>query len=593
MGALSMEHEDGVGAGTSLDLGAGPLIGRVARLDRHGIGIHMFKPDLVARVTVFNLVAISAGDEYMIGLVDGVTVLPHGEESVLDHGSEQAAAEVLAEVQLQAIGSFRPQAGSAGWFTRGASVYPRMGADCHLIDGERLTRFLGVLAEEVDPEERLVLGRYVGARDAIAVADGNRLFQRHVALLGSTGAGKSWTVSLILERAARLDHANIIVFDMHGEYTPLTKYRDDAAPVARGLRLAGPADLGHADPNLLYLPYWLLRRDELMTLVLNPNDPYGPEQVLRFTEHVQTLKQIALIDAGRDDAVTRFTVDSPLPYRLESLIQMLTNDNTEKIPQHPSNRLDPGPYFGQMTGFISRLEARAADPRYGFIFDPPEQVLDYGWLTETAATLLQSGAGGTGIKIIDLSEVPRTVLPIVVGVLARFVFDVQFWMDPEERVPITLVCDEAHLYLPAGSDTLPTHRAALGAFESIAKEGRKYGVGLMVASQRPTDVSPTVLSQCNNFIVMRISDDRDQAVIERLLPETVPGIKGVLPILDVGEGVVIGDATLLTSRVKFDPPEVRPSSATQPYWTIWTEQPSSRNAIDAGVEALRNQLRPD
>jgi DNA helicase HerA-like ATPase len=205
--------------------------------------------------------------------------------------------------------------------------------------------------------------------------------------------------------------------------------------------------------------------------------------------------------------------------------------------------------------------------------------------------LLQSGSGDTGIKIIDLSEVPRTVLPIVVGVLARFVFDVQFWIEPSKRVPITLVCDEAHLYLPAGEGRIPNQEAALAAFESIAKEGRKYGLGLLIASQRPTDVSVTVLSQCNNFVVMRITDDRDQAMIERLLPESVPGIKGVLPVLDVGEGVVIGDATVLTSRVKFDPPRIKPSSATQRYWSMWSEQPSSRDAINAGVEALRNQQR--
>src|SRR5262249_38492592 len=154
-------------------------------------------------------------------------------------------------------------------------------------------------------------------------------------------------------------------------------------------------------------------------------------------------------------------------------------------------------------------------------------------------------------------------LPIVVGVLARFVFDVQFWINPSQRMPITMVCDEAHLYLPEGEERIPNQQAALAAFESIAKEGRKYGLGLLIASQRPTDVSATVLSQCNNFVVMRITDDRDQAMIERLLPESVPGIKGVLPVLDVGEGVVIGDATVLTSRVKFDPPQIKPSSATQ------------------------------
>ena len=116
-------------------------------------------------------------------------------------------------------------------------------------------------------------------------------------------------------------------------------------------------------------------------------------------------------------------------------------------------------------------------------------------------------------------------------------------------------------------------------------------MGLLIVTQRPSDVSRTILSQCNNFIVMRVANDEDQAMIERLAPETVAGVKGVLPVLDIGEAVVIGDALMLTSRVKFDTPRVKPSSATQRYWSMWSQTPSSSDAIKAGVEALRNQLR--
>jgi hypothetical protein len=490
------------------------------------------------------------------------------------------------------IGAFTAgEAGAPGTFTRGASSYPHVGGACHLIDGQPLHAFMQILAEEVAPGQRLVLGRYVSGNGALAVADGNRLFQRHLAMLGSTGAGKSWAVALMLERAARLPHANLVVFDLHGEYTPLTQSVNGREPVARGLRIAGPGDIGQTSDDVLYLPYWLLKRDEMMTLVLNDNDPDGPDQILRFTEHVQTLKQIGLVDFGREDSITRFTVDSPIPYRLDNLIRMLDQDNTEKIPQHPSNRVEPGPYYGRLTGFITRLLARTQDPRFGFIFDAPPGTLGYEWLTDTAARLLESGPGPTGIKIIDLSQVPSAALPIVIGVLARFIYDVQFWMEPERRVPISLVCDEAHLYLPAREDREPIHQAALSAFEGIAKEGRKYGVGLLVVSQRPSDVSKTILSQCNNFIVMRVANDQDQAMIERLAPEMVAGVKGVLPVLDVGEAVVIGDALMLTSRIRFDAPRLKPNSATQRYWTMWTEQPSSREAIHASVEALRNQIR--
>jgi Helicase HerA, central domain len=579
-------ENDSVEFDGTLDLSVGPLLGVVRRLDRSWIEVELSDRELAPRVTVSDLVALPTATQFVVGIIEAVT-------RRADEGKGEAGQdECPIDLRIMPIGAFTAgETGAPGSFTRGASSYPHIGGDCHLIDGQPLHAFMQILAEDVAAGQRLVLGRYVGGNGAPAVADGNRLFQRHLALLGSTGAGKSWAVALMLERAARLPHANLIVFDLHGEYTPLTQSVNGLEPVARGLRVAGPGDLGRLSDDLLYLPYWLLRRDELMSLVLNENDPYSPDQILRFTEHVQTLKQVSLVDIGREDEVTRFTVDSPIPYRVENLIRMLEQDNTERIPQHPSNRVEPGPYYGRLTGFIARLFARTQDPRFGFIFDAPPETLSYEWLTDTAATLLESGPGSKGVKIIDLSQVPSAALPIVIGVLARFIYDVQFWMEPERRVPISLVCDEAHLYLPSHEEREPIHEAALSAFESIAKEGRKYGVGLLVVSQRPSDVSRTILSQCNNFIVMRVANDQDQAMIERLAPEMVAGVKGVLPVLDVGEAVVIGDALMLTSRIRFDMPRLKPSSATQRYWSMWSEQPSSRDAINAGVEALRNQLR--
>jgi DNA helicase HerA-like ATPase len=240
---------------------------------------------------------------------------------------------------------------------------------------------------------------------------------------------------------------------------------------------------------------------------------------------------------------------------------------------------------------ITRLEARAADPRYGFIFNPPDDTLAYPWLSEAVTKLLLAGGEGAGIKIVNLSEVPSVILPMVAGVLARLVYDVQFWTNPDRRAPVALVCDEAHLYVPARDDAGHAHRTALETYESIAKEVRKYGVSLLVASQRPSDISGTIVSQCNNFIIMRLSNDHDRAAIERLVPEALSSTTGVIPALDVAEAVLIGDALPLPTRIKFDPPAIKPVSATQPYWSLWAERPSSSDAIAAGAEALRNRLR--
>ena len=561
-----------------LHFNAGLVLGRVAQVDSSCARIQLLDPEVAARVTVSDLLALDAGDgEYSIGLVEAATGETEGPP---------------ASIRAILIGTFR-RATEAGpvVFTRGSGVHPHIGSECWLIEGALLGRFMSILGEGVPPGERLALGRFVADHAAPAIADGNRLFQRHAALLGSTGAGKSWAVATILERAGRLRHPNLIVFDMHGEYLPLTQGADGREPLARRLSIAGPADLASPDDDALYLPYWMLSCEEVLALTLDRTDPHVSTQALRFAHHVRRLKEATLRDVDREDALRTFNANSPVPYRLEHLLSWLVRDDTEKIPQHPSGKLEPGPYAGRLTGLISRLEARMADPRYGFIFSPHDQTLEYGWLMEAAASLLDSGPERPGIKVVDFSEVPSEILPLVAGVLARLIYNVQLWIDPAVRTPICVVCDEAHLYLPVHAESGPVQRAALETFEAIAKEGRKYGIALLVVSQRPADISRTILSQCNNFIVMRLTSDEDQAVVERLVPETLGAVTSILPLLEVGEAMVLGDALLLPTRLKFDAPALRPASATQPFWTKWGDQGSSMSAIAAGVEAFRNQLR--
>ena len=224
------------------------------------------------------------------------------------------------------------------------------------------------------------------------------------------------------------------------------------------------------------------------------------------------------------------------------------------------------------------------------MFTPPAKANTYGWLADQTARLLGSNVG-KGIKIIDFSEVPSDVLPVVTGTLARLLYDVQFWMDPLKRTPVTLLCDEAHLYLPVRDDADAVQRQALGAFERIAKEGRKYGFSLLVVSQRPSDVSKTILSQCNNFLSLRLTNDTDQAVIKRLMPDSLAGLTSILPLLDTGEALMLGDAVLLPSRIKLDRPTIAPDSATRDFWKDWGTQAPDVEAINRAVEALRRQTR--
>jgi DNA helicase HerA-like ATPase len=209
-------------------------------------------------------------------------------------------------------------------------------------------------------------------------------------------------------------------------------------------------------------------------------------------------------------------------------------------------------------------------------------------------TCLMSGSHGkhskNGVKVIDFSEVPSDVLPLVIGLVARLVFAVQQWTDSENRHPISLFCDEAHLYIPERTNQDAAAELGLKSFERIAKEGRKYGVSLTVISQRPAEVNRTVMSQCSNFISLRLSNAEDQAVIKRLLPDNLVGLTDMLPVLDIGEALIVGDACLLPTRVSIAEPSIKPESATIKFWREWSNKDAVQ-AIEKAVSGLRKQSK--
>ncbi|MBR1066500.1 DUF87 domain-containing protein [Bradyrhizobium liaoningense] len=370
------------------------------------------------------------------------------------------------------------------------------------------------------------------------------------------------------------------------EYAPLAD--KNAGGFAQRFRIAGPGDLEKPGEEVLFLPYWLLNRDEMLSMILDRSDQNAPNQASRFTLHVRNLKGETLEAEKREAVKKTFTVDSPIPYDVRRLLKLLDIDNTTK----GMGKTGPikGEWEDKLTRFLSRLEAKLDDRRYGFMFAPPVQAMSYDWLAKQVLKLLASN-GGSGIKVIDFSEVPADVLPIVTGTLARLLYEVQFWMSPKNRTPVTLLCDEAHLYLPVRDDADAVQRQALGSFERIAKEGRKYGFSLLVVSQRPSDVSRTILSQCNNFLALRLTNETDQGVIKRLMPDSLVGLTSILPLLDTGEALLLGDAMLLPTRIKLDIPKVTPDSATRDFWKEWgTVQPKD-DAIRSAIECLRSQVR--
>lgn len=568
-------------------------LGRVVTVDTSRILISVDEHQQMTNIAVGNLIAIQGrmASEFLIGIIERVT-RSISEKSLLEEAADDGSIPLGESqddfIKAVLIGTYRTVDGSlSNTFKRGADCFPQIDRDCFHLSGGNLQLFMNLLSANVKENERLTLGHFMADETAVAVANGDKFFQRHAAILGSTGSGKSWSVALILERAAALQSANLIVFDMHGEYSSLCEGEN---PIAQQYRIAGPGDLDGSDTRSLFIPYWLLNREEMLALILDRSDDNAPNQAARFTEHVRTLKEHTLTKESKTDVLETFTVDSPIPYPIQSLLDLLNDDDTgTKIGA--SGKDVKGDWNGRLTRFIGRLKAKIDDRRCGFMFQPPEECNDYGWLEGMLMKLFTASDEQKGIKIIDFSEVPSDVLPIVTGVLARLLYNIQFWMDKDSRHPLTIICDEAHLYLPVRDSAEAAEKRALEAFERIAKEGRKYGVSLLVVSQRPSDVSRTILSQCNNFLVLRLTNDQDQSVVKRLLPESMVGITDILPLLDLGEALLLGDSILLPTRIKLDKPKIAPESATRQFWSEWANQTPKQDAVSKAVEALRKQVR--
>lgn len=568
------------------------LLGSVTHVDTEQIVVEIENTVIMGQICVGNLVAIETGKrhEFLISLIDKVTRKYIDDFDDTESEENEIMVSSADYVKVSIIGTYHSVLGDLhDVFKRGVDTFPQIESKCYCISSINLQNFMNILSRNIETDKRLKIGSFMMDASADAVLDGNKFFQRHAAILGSTGSGKSWCVANILEKASTLQHANIIVFDMHGEYQKLAV---GSNPIAERYRIAGPGDLETPTSDVLFLPYWLLNREELLSMILDRSDSNAPNQASRFTLHIRELKAQTLTKEGRTNTLKTFTVDSPIPFLMSDLIDKLKDDDTRKGIGKNGAPVK-GDWEGKLTRFISRLEAKLDDKTYGFMFQPIAQSQNYTWLSEMLCNLLGYFDRKPGIKIIDFSEVPSDVLPVVTGTLARLLYNIQFWVDPTKRTPFTLICDEAHLYLPIKDEADAVQKQALYNFERIAKEGRKYGVSILAVSQRPADVSKTILSQCNNFVVLRLTNEKDKGVIRNLLPDSLKSTIEFLPLLDVGEALVVGDAILLPSKILLDKPsdEHQPISATKDFWDEWDSKIPDNDAVTKAVEALRSQSR--
>lgn len=560
-------------------------LGKVINVDTATVVIEVEDVEQLKSIQVNRLAVLQSSGigQHLVGMITHVS-----RKSIMGFDEEpdqQPIEENRCKVAL--IGTLLDRYGDAhNVFRRTLERVPEIYANCFALEGDRLTAFMRVLSSAVNDARPLHLGNYTLDANATAFINGNKFFQRHAFIGGSTGAGKSWTVARIIEQAAQLDTPNIIVFDLHGEYSPLTQEG------ISHLRVAGPRDVEQGnslDDGALYLPYWLLSYEALVSLFVDRSDQNAPNQAMIMAREINAAKRNYL-DAGQyEDLLANFTVDSPVAFSIDGLLDRLNQINVEMVPG-AGTREKQGDFHGKLSRMIARLENKRMDRRLGFLFGGPEDTFAFDWLDTLAQQLFgcsfENQVGG--IKIIDFSEVPSDVLPLIVSLVARMAFSLQQWTPSDMRHPTALICDEAHLYMPLRNEAGAADDVSISIFERIAKEGRKYGLSLVVVSQRPSEVNKTLLSQCSNFISMRLSNAEDQGVIKRLLPDSLGGFSDILPTLDTGEALVVGDASLLPTRIRVAEPQQKPNSGTVDFWDEW-QKPAQEGRLPVAVQNWRLQ----
>lgn len=556
-------------------------IGKVQSVDTATAVVHVEKTEQLSKLQVNHLVVIRSSKvgQYLIGLVNKI-MRKYGEDIESSEDEEISTTDI---VKITLIGTFLDKEGAhSNIFKRTLESVPEIDSDCFIMTDDILTEFMGIVSNKNENiEYPLCIGTYTLNDNAKAWLDGNKLFQRHAVIAGSTGSGKSYTVATLIEQIAHLKSSNAILFDIHGEYAPI---------VGDGIhhyKIAGPSDIVAED--IMFLPYWLLTYEEMLAMMLDRSDNNAPNQAMLFSRTVLEEKGKFLSENNRNDLIDKITIDSPIPYKINALIDKLKSLDTQMVEGAKPGTTKQGEFYGKLTRFIQRLEAKIYDRRLNFMFSSEESLLKYDYMKDLCKILMEPASNCGGVKIIDFSEVPSDILPLMVSLIARVIFSVQQWVDKDKIHPIALFCDEAHLYIPQNIQQ-SVEASSLVSFERIAKEGRKYGVGLVVITQRPSEVNRTVLSQSSNFIAMRLTNADDQNVVKKLLPDSLGNFAELLPILDIGEALIVGDASLLPSRIKIDEPSKKPNSATVKFWDEWSKE-DVIDSIENAVEALRKQAK--
>lgn len=540
-------------------------IGIVENVDTRKVVVSVEHEEALNTLKINDIVILggSNSDEKLIGILTKVT------KKRIDFDEMEQDEDFLYSNNccvVNLVGSFYNKfgAGEENKFKRAINTYPEINSNVYQANEATMQIIMNAISNQKTENKNLEIGCFASNRNVAAMLDGNRFFQRHACIVGSTGSGKSYTVASILERANELPCANMIVFDLHGEYNELS-YADQ-------IKICDETDG-------LHIPLWFFNYEEIQSLFIESSEGASTNQRAAVINYILKKKKEYIKNNMKDISEEVVTADTPIPFSAKELIQYLEEQNsleidTGEVYKNGDNKGNAktkrGQYYDKLTNLITRLRTKMDDKKYGFVFDERE-TKEADYLNQFAERIM--GKDKYRIKVIDLSEVPSDMIAIIIGIVTRIIYDIQFWITPtkdEVRHPLVLVCDEAHIYMSNDMSKMKAvERKSLEIFEKIAKEGRKYGIGLLIVSQRPAELNTTIMSQCNNIISLKVTNDRDKSAVAAMLTDSLVGIVETLPNLDVGECVVVGDAIMLPSKIILAKPKEKTKSATIDFWDRW------------------------
>ncbi|HZB93921.1 MAG TPA: DUF87 domain-containing protein [Stellaceae bacterium] len=459
-----------------------------------------------------------------------------------------AAPSAMAEIDL--LGEIESRSGAG--FARGISTYPVLGApvfpasaeDMALIYAKPNTWTLAIGSLHQD-----------AARPAYLLSQ--EFLSKHSAIVGTTGSGKSCALTLIL-RTLLTAHPNghVVLLDPHGEYAA-----------------AFPDLAERITPDKLQLPYWLFSFEEACEVFCSRDPVARSREIPILKDAIVAAKQDYLCDDAAK--LAQLTVDTPVPYRM---------NRVEKRIAEAMGKLDRPDSSLPYVRLLATIEALRKDLRYRFML---EGLALRDGMGEILSRILRLPVEGKPITILDISAVPSEIVNAVVSVLCRLIFDFALHSEREEAVPVLMVCDEAHRYIPR--DERLGFEPTIRSIARIAKEGRKYGVSLCLVTQRPAELSETILSQCSTIFALRINNERDRAYVRSVLPDDAAGLLAALPTLRQREAIAVGEGVAHPMRIRFAdlPPEHRPRGEAANFPKAWEDDRKGRDFVNEIIERWR------